>query len=319
VLALATAATAQSSVFLAAAHDHYFNLEYDEAIRCYYQALEADGEDASLWNHIATAILYQELNRLGKLESSAFRGDNAFLGEEKPQPDPEAAKRFLGALHQARKLAEQQLAENPKSGDALFALSANYGLEANYEFMIEKSYFSALRNGNRARKYAEQLIELQPDYVDAYLVPGVQEYVLGSLPWVVKMFAAIGGISGDKQKGEAWVQRVADEGDQMKIEAKVLMTLLHRREHRPLEAAKVLEELIAAYPRNYVLRFELGGMYLDAGRQEQALDVFETSKRMVDRDEQRFARMPDRLKQALERRIESLKQEIAATGAQESE
>jgi predicted Zn-dependent protease len=316
ILALALcglAAPAWGADYVARGNDHYFNLEHDEALADYYQALRESGESASIWNHIATTLLYKELNRLGKLETSAFRGDNAFLGEEKPQPDPEANEKFLGALHQARKLAEAELAKKPGNPAALFSLSSNYALQANYEFMIEKSYFSALKNGTKARKYSEQIIAKDPQFVDGYLVPGVQEYVVGSLPWAVKMLAAIGGVRGSKEKGEEWVERVADEGSHMQTEAKVLLTLLYRRENRPMEAAKVLEELIRKYPRNYVLQLELGSMLLDAQEKAKGLEIFRRTRQMVRQNEHRFGRMPERLQKALDRKIEDL--EKAGDGA----
>ncbi len=287
-------------------HDHYFNLEYPEAIRAYYQALETHGESAKIWNHIATAILYQELNRLGKLETSAFRGDNSFLDQEKPRPDPAENERFLNALGYARKLAEQRLGEAPKDRGALLSLSQNYGLEANYLFMIDKSYLAALRAGNKARKYSNDLQELYPDFVDPYLVAGVQEYVVGSLPWAVRALIAIGGVRGNKQKGQEWVTRVADEGESLRTEARVLMTLLHRRENRPLEAAKLLGELIVQFPRNYVLHLERGSMLLDAGERDAALRVFRNARGKVENDEDRFARMPARLREALDRKIKEI-------------
>ena len=288
------------------AHDHYFNLEYDEALSAYYQALRLAGENATDWNHIATTILFRELHRLGRLETSAFRGDNSFLDEEKPEPDPEASKRFLGALHQGRKLAEARLTENPRDPGALFSLSSGYALEANYLFMLEKSYFAALKAGTRARKTAEEVLELDPSFIDAYLAPGVQEYVVGSLPWAVKMFAAIGGVRGNKKKGESWVRRVAREGDELRTEAQVLMTLLHRREGRPLEAAAILGDLIERFPRNYVLHLEMASMYADAGEDARALEVFRGVRRKALRKEDRFDRMPARLSKALDRRIEKL-------------
>jgi len=299
-----------------AAHDHYFNLEYEEALASYYQALRVQGPNATDWNHIATTILFSELHRLGKLETSAFRGNNAFLDEEKPEPDPEADKRFLGALYEARRLAEAELAKKPNDPAALFSLSSGYALEANYLFMLKKSYLAALRTGTKARKTSERILELEPDFVDAYLAPGVQEYVVGSLPWAVKMFAALGGVRGNKEKGQAWVQRVADEGDVLKTEAQVLLTLLHRREGRPLEAAKGLDRLIEKFPRNYVLRLESGSMYADADEKTRALEIFRQVRGMVQRNENRYGRMPKRLTKALDEKIEELSDENVQAAAE---
>jgi tetratricopeptide (TPR) repeat protein len=295
----------------AAGHNHYFNLEYDEAIAAYRRLIAANPQDVLARNHLATALLFKELLRLGMLETSAFKGDNQFLRQEKPQPDPALKEEFLSVLLEGRQLAEASLQKSPDDKMALFALSNSYGLEGNYDFMIDKAYFSALRNGGRARKYANDLIKKHPDFVDAYLVAGVHEYVVGSLPWVVKVMAAIGGIRGNKQKGEGYVTRVAREGQLARNEARSLLTLLLRREKRPLEAAVLLEGLIRDFPRNYVLYLELGSMYEDAGEREKALSVFQNIRRKVAANEDNLARMPQRSREALERKIKDLETQIA--------
>lgn len=289
---------------------HYFNLEYDEALWEYYQALEVEGESAAVWNAIATTYLYRELNRLGKLDTSAFKGDNAFLKEEKPDPDPEEIKKFIGAMQQARRLAEARLKEAPEDVEALLSLSANYAMQANYEFMIPKSYFSALGNAGTAKKYSRRALKADPDAVDALLVLGVHDYVIGSLPWAVKMIVAIGGLSGDKERGQQSVERVAREGERFQTEARVLMSVLHRREKRPLEAAEILAGLIEDYPRNYVLRLERASMFVDAGEEARALAEFREIRSLVQADRHRLGRMPKRLREALERRVESLAEAV---------
>jgi tetratricopeptide (TPR) repeat protein len=295
----------------AAGHNHYFNLEFDEAIAAYRRLVAANPQDALARNHLATALLYKELLRLGMLETSAFRGDNQFLLQEKPRPDPALKEEFMSVLRDGRQLAEGTLKKSPDDKMALYVLSNSYGLEGNYDFMIDKAYFSALRNGGRARKHADDLIKQHPDFVDAYLVAGVHEYVVGSLPWIVKVMAAIGGIRGNKEKGEGYVARVARDGQLSRNEARSLLTLLLRRERRPLEAAAFLEGLIRDFPRNYVLYLELGSMYEDAGEREKALSVFQNIRRKVAADEDNLARMPQRSREALDRKIKDLETQIA--------
>lgn len=299
-----------ADVFLSRADDHYFNLEYPEAIRDYYAAMGVGGPSASIWNRIATTLLYEELHRLGKLETSAFRDDNEFLDHEKPRPDPRVKNRFYGALGESRRLAEAELEGGPDRSRALFDLSNNYALDANYLFMVDKSYVSALRAGNRARKYSNQLRETAPDCVDAYLVAGAQEYVVGSLPWAVRVLVAFGGVRGSKEKGRAWVELVAREGQRLKSEARVLLALLYRRERRPEDAASVLKELIQQYPRNYVLRLELASMRIEAGEEIEALELLRETSRMVETNVQGYGRMPQRLKEALGRKIDALEEEL---------
>jgi hypothetical protein len=313
--ALASAATEAEAQYTRQGHDHYFNLEYDEAIASYRNALALNDADPNTYNHIATAVLFKELNRLGMLETSAFKEDNKFLDREKPEPDPEAAKRFLQYLLEGRRRAEAILEEEPRDRMAWFAQAQNYGLQANYQFMIEKSYISALRNGQRARGYSNRLRRHYPEFIDGYLVAGVQEYVVGSLPWAIRALISLGGIRGSKEKGEDWVEMVADKGQLVRTEARVLLTLLYRRERRPLEAADLLESLIAEFPRNYVLRLEMAAMYEDAEKLDRALEVFQHTQGLVKSNTPGYSRMPERLREALQRKIDQLQERLAASSS----
>jgi tetratricopeptide (TPR) repeat protein len=283
--------------------DHFFNLEYDEAIRDYTRLIEQNPQDPQSYVRLAGAQLYKELYRLGLLESSALRGDNQFLRQAKPQPDPQARAEFEATLAKGQKLAESLLAQDRGNQLALYALGTGYALRGNYEFMVEKAYFSALRNGSRARDYCERLRRLNPGFVDAYLVLGVYEYVAGSLPLPVKMLAAIGGIRGSRQKGQEYVERVSREGKYARNDARVLLVILYRRERKPLKAARMLEELIADFPRNYVLGLELASMYSDAGQYGRALATFKDLLRKADERAPGYERLP---REAVQRKIDRL-------------
>ena len=291
-------------------HEHFFNLEYNEAITAYQHLIRQAPLDPRARNYLAVAVLYKELLRLGMLETSAFRGDNQFLDREKPEPDPAARARFLSLLQQARDLAQKGLERDPENYKLRYSLAANYGLQANYQFMIEKSYLAALRNGSKANKQSRILIEQHPELVDAYLVAGVYEYVVGSLPWAVRALIAVGGIRGDKNKGRRYVAQVAREGTLARDEARALLTILLRRERRPVEAAEVLTSIIQDFPRNYVLHLELAAMHLAADEKERALEVFRNVRRKVEANQDRFGRMPARARQALGRKIKQLEEEL---------
>jgi predicted Zn-dependent protease len=265
--------------------------------------VEQNPQDPISYNQLAAAQLYKELYRLGMLESSALRGDNEFLRQQKPAPDPKVKAQFESTLEKARRVAESQLARDRRDQTALYALGTSYALWANYEFMIEKAWFSSLRKGGKARDYCEQLRKVNPEFVDAYLVLGVHEYVVGSLPLPVKVLAAIGGLRGSKKKGEAWVTRVSREGNYARNDARVLLVVLYRRERRPIEAARLLEELIAEFPRNYVLGLELASMYTDAGQKGRALATFRELLKKAEENAPGYQRLP---REAVRRKIERL-------------
>ena len=303
LLVCAAAPAATSPDYRKSGADHFFSLEYEEAIADYTRLVEQNPDDPIAYNHLASAQLYKELYRLGQLESSALRGDNQFLRQARPQPDPQAKIRFEETLSRGRRVAESLLARDRRNQLALYALGTNHALRGNYEFSVEKSWFSALRSGGKAKDYCEQLRKLNPEFVDAYLVLGVYEYVVGSLPLPVKVLAAIGGMRGSKEKGEAYVNRVAREGKYARDDARVLLVILHRREKRPLEAAKMLEGLIADFPRNYVLGLELASMYSDAGQRDRAVSTLRDLLHKADAHAPGYQRLP---REAVERKIERL-------------
>ena len=297
-----------------AGHDHFFNLEYELAISAYRRLIEESPDDYRAYNHLSTAILYQELLRLGMLETSAFKHDNEFLEWQKPQPDPNVGEEFERILLEGRTRAQSVLKKSPDDILARYALATNFGLDGNYQFMIEKSYFGALRNGVRANKHSRRILKQRPDFVDAYLVAGVHEYVVGSLPWAVRAVIVLGGIRGNKKKGEALVARVTREGNLARNESRALLALLLRRERRPLEAAVLLRGMITDFPRNYVLHLELASMYLDAQQPQRALEVFRDALAKAEANEDRFGRMPQRTKNALTRKIEEIRNDLEKSG-----
>ncbi len=56
------------------------------------------------------------------------------------------------------------------------------GTRATYHFTLCKQYIPALRESTAALKTHCTLLEVDPHYVDAYLILGMNNYVVGSLP-----------------------------------------------------------------------------------------------------------------------------------------
>ena len=291
-------------------HDHFYNLEYEEAIEANRRLVAQKPDDPAAHNRLATAILYKELLRLGKLETKAFKGDTQFHAWEKPSADPKVWKEFKGVLLRGRQVAEDILKGDSRDVHALYALSTNYGLESTYQFMLRTAYFGALHSSNRADKHSRESIKTHPEFIDGYLIAGTHEYVVGSLPWAVRYMVAVGGVRGSKKKGEEYVRLVAENGDLARDSARALLVLLLRREQRPLEAVPVLEDIIRDFPRNYLMHLELAGLYENAGQDDKALDVFRHIQVKVKTNTDRFDRMPTRVQEALARRIAEVERKM---------
>lgn len=296
--------------------DHFYNLEYDEAIADYERQRALTPENPNVYNHIATSYLYKELHRFGIAQSGAFKKDNSFLKWDKIELNPEPEKKLEQYLLYGRHLAESMLKKRPTDARALYLASQNYAFEASYAFVVHKAYLKALRRGEKARDLSKKNIKHNPDFVDGYFAAAVQEYVVGSLPWLVRVLVALGGVTGNKEQGLEWVEMVAEEGDEAREQARLVLAILYRREGRPLEAAELMQGLIEDYPTNYVFQIELGSIYRDAEKLDRSLEVLRTLQEKVARDEPGFGRMTDPYRKRLREEIEKTEEAISEKKAE---
>jgi tetratricopeptide (TPR) repeat protein len=258
---------------VAQGYDHFYNLEYLEAIANFESAIALQPDDPQLHNHLAQAIVFQEMYRNGALESELVSGNNSFLRRPKLNPSPATEKRFLDEVSRSISLSEKRLKSNPNDTFALYAEGIAYGLRSNYYWVVQKSWHDSLRDATSARKLHNRVSELDPQNVDARLVQGLHDYIVGSLPWSYRALGFLVGIHGDKQKGISTVQDVAAHGREDRLDATILLCALYRRENHARLAVPLVMELIQRFPRNYILRLELSQMYSMAGDKVQALEA----------------------------------------------
>jgi tetratricopeptide (TPR) repeat protein len=109
--------------------------------------------------------------------------------------------------------------------------------------------------------------------VDANLILGVYQYVVGSLPFYVRALGFIGGFHGDRDEGMRRLELVAKDGLLNKYDAQVVLAVLYRREKRPEQAIPLLKSLSQTFPCNNLFRFEQIQMYSDLGDKKSALEV----------------------------------------------
>ena len=272
--------------------EHFYNLEYQEAICDFERAIASHPDDPALHNHLAQTIVFQEMYRNGALESELVSGNNSFLRRPKLNPSAETERRFLDEVQRAMSLAQARLDKDPKDAAALYALGISYGLRADYNWVIRKSWRESLRDATAARRMHNRVSELQPDNVDARLVQGLHDYLVGCLPWGYRMLGALVGIHGDKEKGLQTVQEVAQKGRSNGRDAAILLCALYRRENQPLRAVPLLQDLIGRFPRNYLLRMELSQMYSVAGDKARALDAVDEVARLKQAHSPGYDRVP---------------------------
>ena len=272
--------------------DHFYNLEYDAAIADFQRAIAQDPNSPDLHNHLAEAIVFKEMYRNGALESEMVSGNNSLLRRARMNPSAETRAQFLSEVGKSLNLAGARLKTNPNDTAALYAQGIAYGLRSDYFWVIEKSWYDSLRDATSARKAHNRVAELQPNNVDARLVQGLHDYIVGSLPWHYRMLGFLVGFHGDKEKGIRIVQDVAQNGKLDKVDAQIFLCALYRRENHPDRAVPIVQELIRRFPRNYILRLELSVMYSMAGDKTHGMEAVEEAARLKREHAPGFEQMP---------------------------
>ncbi|MCX6597820.1 MAG: tetratricopeptide repeat protein [Acidobacteria bacterium] len=256
--------------------DHFYNLEYDACIAEFERAIGEKPAEPQGYNHLAQGLLYREMFKAGALESEMVTGANPFLRRGRLEPPADVEKRFLEAIAKAMSLSQAALASNPRDVGATYALGVAHGLRGNWNFLVRKAYMDSLRDLTASRKLATKAVELDPKLIDARIILGLHDYVLGSLPAYMKMLGFLAGFRGDRQAGVRTIQEVAAKGITNSADAKVLLGVIYRRERRSKEAIPLLDDLIQRFPRNYLFRMELAQMWADEGDKAKSLAAIET-------------------------------------------
>ncbi|MGH9632903.1 MAG: hypothetical protein ACRD7E_31750 [Bryobacteraceae bacterium] len=239
------------------AFDRLYNFDFVEAHRIVDDFISGHSEEPLPYAVRGSILLFQELDRLGILESEFFSSDDRVKAKRKLKADPLVRQRFYSSLEQAEQKARSKLASHPGDADSLFSLSLTSGLTSDYMALIEKKQWSSLSYVKKSHKHAVALLEKHPGFVDAYLTTGVSEYLIGSLPFFLRWFVRFDGVEGDKKVAADKLRKVAEAGRYLRPFAKVLLAIFHLREKKPLKSRQYLSELAVEFPENPLFSREL--------------------------------------------------------------
>jgi tetratricopeptide (TPR) repeat protein len=255
------------------AFDRFYNMDYDRSVQDFQKILDRHPNDPFAINHLLTAVMFRELYRMGALNTGDYANDS-FIGTPHHPADAKTKEQIKELVDRAEKVEEEKLKANPKDVDALYARGNTRAQFSTYTALVERAWFSALRNAVGARHDHERVLELSPQYTDAKLVVGAHNYVMGSLPWGVKVAVSLVGLSGSKEKGIEYLYEVARANTENSVDAKIALLLFLRREHRYSEALPLLRGMIQQYPGNVLLALEEGTLLRSLNQPQEAMAAY---------------------------------------------
>jgi hypothetical protein len=265
------------------AFDHFYNLEYEASLMEFRAVAVAEPGNPGAWNHIATALFYESLFDAGLMGSDLIKTNDAMTKAPKLAISPQRDQEMQQATGKSIALCEAALQKNPKDITALYELGNALAFRANFTFLVRHAWIDGLKDANQSRKLHEQILKLEPGNFDARLVPGTHEYMIGTLPLVVRLLARTAGVSGNREKGLRMVEEAAAQGRESRMDAQILLPALYRRENRSKDGIPSLHQLADQYPRNFLFRVELAKFYADAGQTADAVAELRHIRELKDR------------------------------------
>ena len=256
------------------AFDHFYNLDYDGALNRFEKVWSAHPDDPIATNYVLDCVLFRELYRLDLLDTTFYANDGFLTGKHTVAEDLKVREEVNRLSEKAIQQAEVQLKANPRDVNALFARGWARSLRATYLAMVQRSFGSGLHMALQARSDHDHVLQMDPNYVDAKMVVGVYQYVIGSLPLAFKILVGFTGITGNKQKGMEMLRDAAARGVITSVESRTCMMLFLRREAKYPEAISIAQTLSVQYPRDFLYVLEQANLLKDAGDGPKAIATY---------------------------------------------
>lgn len=232
------------------AFEHFYNLDYDGAGQRFEAVLKAHPLDPMANAYVLMVVEFRELYRDDLLDTTYYARENFLASGRKVVIDPAVRKRIEDLTDGAVRLADAQLQKDSRDKNAYFARGYAKGLHAAFITLAEHSYVGAARQGLASRNDSEQVLKIDPDYVDAQMAIGIQQFAVASLPRGIRMLVGIAGIGGNKEHGLALLRECVEHGTLTKVESQTALSLFLRHDRRYNEAYDVAHKLSLQFPHN---------------------------------------------------------------------
>ncbi len=128
---------------------------------------------------------------------------------------------------------------------------------ADYSGLIEKHNLAALRYTKQSRTYSEKLLSVNPEAYDAYLGPGVENYLLSLKAAPARFVLRLTGSQINRQKGIEELRLTSAHGHYLEPFAKLLLAVAALRDGDKRQARTLLGELHDRFPQNPLYAREL--------------------------------------------------------------
>jgi tetratricopeptide (TPR) repeat protein len=225
-------------------------------------------------DYVLTVVIFRELYHQDLLDTTYYAHDS-FLSSKRNVDVPAAIRQRIDDLtNSVERICDQRIRTNSRDKDAYFARGYAKGLHAAFITLVDHSFASAARQGYAARSDSEQALKIDPQYADAKMAVGIQQFAVASLPRLIRLMVGIVGVGGNKEKGLDMLRDAAAHGYVTNVSSRTVLSLFLRHDARYQEAIVVQHGLAEEFPHDYLFRLEEANLTKDAGNGPGAIAIY---------------------------------------------
>jgi tetratricopeptide (TPR) repeat protein len=254
--------------------NHFYNLDYDGAIARFDKVVAEHPNEPMPYAYDLVAVIFRELYHQDLLDTTYYAHDSFLSTARKVEIPAENRSRIEFLTNKVIGLADDRIRSNPKDANAYFARGYARGLHAAFITLADHSWYTAARQGLAARNDSEAALKIDPDYADANMAIGIQQFAVASLPRFVRIVVGIAGVGGNKERGLDLLRISASKGVVTPVESRTALSLFLRHDGRYPEALAMQHGLAAQYPHDYLFRLEEANLTKDEGNGSLAIATY---------------------------------------------
>jgi tetratricopeptide (TPR) repeat protein len=180
-------------------------------------------------------------------------------------------------IDKACQLSERKCNASPDDVVAHFYYAASLVYRAWYESKSH-DWIAVMSDGLKAKKLLEKTVEIDPDFYDAYAGIGAFNCYAARLPWYLKPFALVVGVSGDEDKGIEQLKKAAELGKYSRTEATLFLgSVVYPNREDYSNSIKLLVSLHREFPLNFYISQYLCKSYFELENYTQVIGIADTA------------------------------------------
>ncbi|HXS11857.1 MAG TPA: hypothetical protein VN734_04090 [Acidobacteriaceae bacterium] len=254
--------------------DQFYNLDFEAALKDFNQVAQQHPQDPMAWNYILVVTIFRQLYHQDLLDTTYYAHDSFLFSKREINISKQSRDQINSLTDKIISMCNARLDQNADDKNALFARGYARGMHAAFITLADHSFTAAARQGLQARSDSEAVLKIDPQYADADMAIGIQQFAVASLPRFLRLMVGMFGVGGSKQKGLDLLRNSAEHGVVTTVESRTALSLFLRHDGHYAEALQVERSLTEQYPHDFLFVLEVANLLKDEGHGYEAIAAY---------------------------------------------